>query len=171
MQQQSRAGFSEEELLQQVPALRSFARRFHSSPNDIDELVQETLLKALSNAEKFHRGTRLKSWLFTIMRNIFCTRYGLSKRESTASLEDCSAWPVVAPAQEWGVRGRELDSAFNALPDHYRWALELVFIQGLSYEAAASQCGCRIGTVKSRVNRAKQHLAQALGEEPHRRLN
>ena len=75
-QRNDQTGFAEIELLEHLPALRNFARRFHSSPTDVDDLVQETYVKAIANAEKFQQGTRLRSWLFTIMRNKFCTNSG-----------------------------------------------------------------------------------------------
>lgn len=81
-------GFTEYELLEHLPALRNFARRFHSSPSDVDDLVQETSLKAIANADKFQRGTQLRSWLFTIMRNTFCTKFGLTKREDVGLADD-----------------------------------------------------------------------------------
>ncbi|MEB2848387.1 sigma-70 family RNA polymerase sigma factor [Endobacterium cereale] len=158
--------FSESELLEQIPALRNFARRFYSSPNDIDDLVQDTLTKALANGEKFQRHTRLKSWLFTIMRNSFCTKFVLAKRERVGISEDSSSWSSVPAVQEWKLRGHELEQAILELPDHYRTAFHLIFIEGVSYEVAAVRCQCPIGTMKSRVNRARQQLSSALRGEP-----
>lgn len=152
----------EGKLLSYIPALHKFARRFHASPSDIDDLVQETLTKALANLDKFEPGTQLKSWLFTIMRNTFCTRFGLSKREHVGLDDDCARKSIVQPVQEWSVRGHELEAAIAQLPEHYREALDLIFIQGISYEAAAADFRCPIGTVKSRVNRARQILIQQL---------
>ena len=70
------------EIVAYMPALRSFAHTFHRNATDADDLVQETLLKALANLDKFQEGTNLKSWMFTIMRNTFCTRAKLAKREA-----------------------------------------------------------------------------------------
>jgi RNA polymerase sigma-70 factor (ECF subfamily) len=75
-------GSMSEEVVALIPALRAFAHTFYRHPNDADDLVQETLVKALSNLDHFKEGTRLKSWLFTIMRNSFCTRYRIAKRET-----------------------------------------------------------------------------------------
>jgi RNA polymerase sigma factor (sigma-70 family) len=89
------------EMTALIPALRSFARRLDRSPTNVDDLVQETLLRALANIDKFQEGTSLKSWMFTILRNTFCTKFGLAKRE-TVGLEDCaSARPTVNAPQEW----------------------------------------------------------------------
>jgi len=152
----------EAELVELMPALRKFARRFHAAPNDIDDLVQETCLKALSNLEKFEEGTRLKSWLFTIMRNSFCTKFGLAKRECVGIEANVAERPSVPPTQDWVIRGHELEDAIRRLPERYRIAIDLVFIQGVSYETAASQCQCPVGTMKSRVNRGRQQLAREL---------
>jgi RNA polymerase sigma factor (sigma-70 family) len=152
----------EDELVSFIPALQKFARRFHSSPGDVDDLVQETVMKGLSNLDKYQPGTQLKSWLFTIMRNTFCTKFGLLKREHVGLDDDCASRSAVQPAQEWSVRGHELEAAIGRLPEHYRAALDLVFIQGVSYEVAAQSFDCPIGTVKSRVNRAREILTREL---------
>nr|CAD6437875.1 RNA polymerase subunit sigma [Rhizobium sp. Q54] len=145
-----------------IPALRSFARRFCREQSRQDDLVQETLLKALANADKFQHGTNLKSWLFTIMRNTFCTMYRQGSREFVGGADSIDLQPSVGPGQEWAVRGKEFERELHALPDHYRMAFNLIFIDGVTYEDAARQAGCPIGTVKSRVNRARAHLAERL---------
>jgi len=165
MQQHEERSFSEAELLEHMPALRNFARRFHASPNDVDDLVQETCLKAIANAEKFQRGTQLRSWLYTIMRNTFCTKFGLTRREPVGIADDTAHRVSVPATQEWKLRGRELELAITALPNHQRRAIELVFIDCLSYEEAANRCGCAVGTMKSRVNRARLHLSAMLNGE------
>ncbi|MDP9840631.1 RNA polymerase sigma-70 factor (ECF subfamily) [Neorhizobium huautlense] len=157
-QHDSQTGFSEIELIDHLPALRNFAKRFHASPTDVDDLVQETYLKAIANAEKFQRGTRLRSWLFTIMRNTFCTKFGLTKRENVGLADDTALQVTVPATQEWTLRGRELEQAISNLPEHHRTAIEMIFIDCLSYEDAAQRCGCALGTMKSRVNRARLHL-------------
>jgi RNA polymerase sigma-70 factor (ECF subfamily) len=157
-----RQGRIEAELIELIPALRKFARRFHTAPNDIDDLVQETCLKALCNLEKFEEGTRLKSWMFTIMRNSFCTKFGLAKRERVGIEANVAERPSVPPTQDWVIRGHELENALGRLPERYRIAIDLVFIQGVTYETAASRCLCPVGTMKSRVNRGRQQLAREL---------
>ncbi len=152
---------TEAEIVALTPALRAFARRFLRSDDDIDDLVQETLVKALNSLHHYHPGTSLKSWLFTILRNTFCTNYRRQKREPVAMdvlLEHAS----VAPTQEWALRERELQKALTLLSDDRRRALVLV-AAGTSYEDAAKICGCRIGTLKSRVNRARESLLLLLG--------
>lgn len=150
------------EVVQLLPVLRKFARRFHTSPYDVDDLVQDTVVKALANADKFKEGTRLKSWMFTIMRNSFCTRFGLAKREHVGFEDDAAGNTAVADTQEWAVRWHELEDAVAKLPEYYRVPLTLIFIDGVSYETAAELCKCPVGTVKSRVNRARRELARQL---------
>lgn len=153
------------EVLQLVPALRSFARRFYPNPSDVDDLVQETLLRAIGNLDKFRPGTSLKSWMFTIMRNTFCTHYGKGKREFVG-VEDCASLQRAIDApQEWSVRAQEFHRALSALPGHYREAFETVLMRGESYEQAAAHAHCPIGTIKSRVNRARSAILKSLGED------
>ncbi|GGG06891.1 RNA polymerase sigma factor [Rhizobium wenxiniae] len=158
----NQTGFTEFELLEHLPALRNFARRFHSSPTDVDDLVQETYAKAIANAQKFQQGTRLRSWLFTIMRNTFCTKFGLTRREDVGLADDTALQVSVPATQEWSLRGQELERAISNLPDHHREAIEMIFIECLSYEDAAQRCGCALGTMKSRVNRARLQLWTAI---------
>ncbi len=157
----------QDEIVELIPALRAFARSFHRNANDADDLVQETLTKALANLDQFDRGTRLKSWLFTIMRNTFCTKFRINRREAPGANKCVSGEGVAQPSQEWTVRAKELEEACNLLPEHYRSVLQYVVIEGRSYDAAAERFGCAIGTVKSRINRARQQLAARLGEEAH----
>lgn len=154
----------EEDVVDLIPALNSFARTFHRSQSDVDDLVQETLTKALGNIDKFRPGSNLKSWLFTIMRNLFCTRFRVGKREMVG-LEECvSDAGSVAADQEWRVRGHELERACGGLKEPFRSAFEFVFIDGGTYEQAAEHFHCAAGTVKSRVNRARQRIADECGE-------
>ncbi|MDG3579173.1 sigma-70 family RNA polymerase sigma factor [Rhizobium sp. YJ-22] len=154
-----------DDIVKLIPALRAFARTFCRDPVDADDLVQETLVKALANLDKFEPGTRLKSWLFTIMRNTFYTRVKISSRE-VPGLENCASDSLRLDAtQEWSARAREVEVAFSKLGDQYREILTLVVVLGESYETAAEICDCAIGTVKSRLNRARRQLLLELGEE------
>ena len=161
----SRSARLQSEIVDLIPALHAFARSFHRNSSDADDLVQETLAKALANMAQFDHGTRLKSWLFTIMRNTFCTKVRIAKREAPGNKKCISGSGIVLPSQEWTVRAKELEAACNLLPDPYRVVLEYVVIEGRSYDAAAEKFGCAIGTVKSRINRARQQLAASLGED------
>ncbi|ASW09495.1 MULTISPECIES: sigma-70 family RNA polymerase sigma factor [unclassified Rhizobium] len=155
------------EIVELIPALRAFARSFHRNASDADDLVQETLAKALANLNQFDRGTRLKSWLFTIMRNTFCTKFRIARREAPGIKKCVSGAGVAPPSQEWAIRAKEMEEACNLLPEPYRVVLEYVVIEGRSYDAAAEKFGCAIGTVKSRLSRARQQLAAHLDEDRH----
>ncbi|MBB3590921.1 RNA polymerase sigma-70 factor (ECF subfamily) [Rhizobium sp. BK529] len=156
-------GILQEEVVNLIPALRAFARTFYRSPADADDLVQETLVRALGNIEQFKQGTRMKSWLFTIMRNAFCTRFRLRQREPLGAEECVSLGGSVPADQEWHLRGHELEAACGRLPEPYRAAFAYIFVDGRSYEEAAVHFHCPIGTIKSRVNRARQRIAHDIG--------
>ena len=153
------------EIVKLIPALRAFARTFCRHTTDADDLVQETLLKALANLDKFEPGTRMKSWLFTIMRNTFYTRIKIHNREAPGVLECVSGDGAQEPTQELSYRVNEVVEALRKLPPHYREILTLVAVLGESYEAAAEICNCAVGTVKSRLNRARHQILLELGEE------
>ncbi|MGV2186556.1 sigma-70 family RNA polymerase sigma factor [Rhizobium rhizogenes] len=161
----SRSTGLQAEIVELIPALRAFARTFHRNSTDADDLVQETLAKALANLGQFDPGTRLKSWLFTIMRNTFCTKFRVARREAPGIQKCVSGIGVTPASQEWTIRAKELEQACSQLPEHYRAVLEYVVIEGRSYDDAAAKFGCAIGTVKSRINRARQQLAARLDED------
>lgn len=163
-------GKGETAIVDLIPALRAFARTFCRDPSDADDLVQETLTKGIANIDKFEPGTRMKSWLFTIMRNTFNTRIRAYMREAPGLVDCASGRPVEEATQEWSVRGREVDAAINRLPPHHREVLMLIGVLGVSYEEAAEICGCAVGTVKSRLNRARASLLMDLGETSPRTL-
>lgn len=157
-----RATRSEVVLL--IPALRAFARTFCPRPEDADDLVLETLIKALGNIDRFEPGTRLKSWMFTIMRNTFCTHFKRHGRETVGLPEDIAERLTSEPSQDWVVQADEVRRALNRLPHHQSELLILIVMLGERYEDAAAICGCKIGTVKSRLNRARRQLRIELGE-------
>src|SRR5690606_29467249 len=153
------------EIVQLIPALRAFARTFYRDPNEADDLVQDTLTRALSAIHQFRPGTSMKSWLFTIMRNAFYTRIKIEKREAPGAADCASLRPATDPTQEWSARGREIAEAIAKLPEQQREVLMLIGVLGVSYEEAAEVCGCAMGTVKSRLHRARLRLLEELGEE------
>ncbi|KEQ04764.1 sigma-70 family RNA polymerase sigma factor [Pseudorhizobium pelagicum] len=150
------------EVVALLPALRAFARRFCREQSDQEDLVQETVLKAFANADRFQAGTNLKSWLFTIEYNAFCNIYGRSRRQVIGSNEPAALQVAVKPEQEWAVCAADFAHALSALPHHYRLAVQWVLIEGVSYEDAARRSGCALGTVKSRVNRGRSQLAEQI---------
>lgn len=155
-------------LTRQIPALRAFAFSLARNRADADDLVQETLVKAWAHRTRFEAGTNLRAWLFTIMRNRFFTNCRKSARERTGAGDCVSATPRVDAAQEWHMQMCEMRRALHDMPDHYREAIILVGALGESYEDAARIMDCDIGTVKSRVNRARGILRKALAGEGSR---
>lgn len=151
-------------LVALVPALRAFARSLERSDPDADDLVQETLLKAIAHRHQFTPGTSLKSWLFTIMRNTFYTARRKQHREGPAAYDGVELSLGTGSTQEWTIRGREVRNALHKLPERQRELVTLVCILGVSYEEAAEVMGCKIGTVKSGINRARANLVSMLGE-------
>lgn len=153
----------EADMIRLMPEIRRFATRFTRDQSEVDDLVQETLVRGLANIDKFEPGTRLRSWLFTILRNTFCTRYHKSAREAPGAADCISALASVPPSQEWAVRLREFEAAVATLSPNHRSAFDAVLVDGDSDEAAARRCGCRVGTIKSRVNRVRLALTQQMG--------
>ena len=153
-----------DDILSYLPAMRAFARSLCRNAADADDLVQETLLRALTNIHRYTPGTNLKAWLFTIMRNRFYTNSTKRARERPGAADCVADTLVMAPTQEWSLRLREFARALNALPVQYRETIVLVGVLGESYQAAAEILDCNIGTVKSRVSRARQMLKETLGQ-------
>ncbi|GJE71919.1 sigma-70 family RNA polymerase sigma factor [Methylorubrum podarium] len=146
-----------------LPALHVFAQSLAGSPARADDLVQETVLKAWANQDRFVPGTNLKAWLFTILRNYFYTERRKHRRE-VEDVDGAMAGRLVAlAAQEHGSDLQVVMSHIAQLPAPQRDALLLVGAQGLTYEAAAEVMGCQTGTVKSRVSRARSYLVERLG--------
>lgn len=154
-----------EDVIQLVPSLRAYARGLHRRSDEADDLVQETLLKAISNADRFQPGTNLRAWLFTIMRNTFLTNIRKRIRESPGESECASATLVTHPTHASYIEAQRVLAAIGRLPEHYREILVLVVVVGESYEDAAVICNCAVGTVKSRVNRARRLIIEDLGIE------
>ncbi|KQO72370.1 sigma-70 family RNA polymerase sigma factor [Methylobacterium sp. Leaf89] len=152
-------------LLDALPGLRAFALSLAVAPNAADDLVQETLLKAWANRHRFEPGSNLKAWLCTILRNQFYTECRKRKRE-VEDADGAFAAKVVAPAaQEASSDLRRVWQHLGKLPPAQREALVLVAAQGMTYEAAAALIGCQVGTMKSRVSRARAFLVGSLGME------
>jgi RNA polymerase sigma-70 factor (ECF subfamily) len=151
-----------EALLGAVPSLRAFAISLSGHIDRADDLVQDTLLRALANIDRFERGTNLNAWLFTILRNLFHSEYRKRRREVEDPDGGYAATLRSAPDQHSHLDFEDLRAALAKLPPDQREALLLVGAQGFSYEDAAGICGCAVGTVKSRVNRARKRLAELM---------
>jgi RNA polymerase sigma-70 factor (ECF subfamily) len=148
-----------------VPNLRAFAKTLCGSSDQADDLVQETLVKAWRSRASFVPGSNLKAWLFTILRNTFLSERRRLKSE-VADADGRLAAQLSVRAAQWGhMELVDFIKAFELLPDEQREALVLVGAEGFSYEEAGAMCGCAVGTIKSRVNRARARLVELLGED------
>ena len=152
-------------LLAELPSLRAFAMSLTGSHDRADDLVQETLMKAWSAYASFTEGTSLRAWLFTIMRNSFFSTHRKQRREVQDVDGLAAARMVSSPAQLGHLDLADFRDALATLAPDQREALILIGASGFSYEEAAEICGCAVGTIKSRVNRARQRLMQILSIE------
>ncbi len=151
-------------LMRALPALRTFALSLTGDAARADDLVQETLLKAWTNHHRFQPGTRLIAWLFTIQRNQFYSEIRKRKREVEDADGVHAAGLTALADQDDAVALKTLYEKLEFLPATQRDALLLVGAEGFTYEEAAAVLSCRVGTVKSRVSRARSQLADLLGE-------
>ncbi|KHS43368.1 MULTISPECIES: sigma-70 family RNA polymerase sigma factor [Novosphingobium] len=158
------------ELTGVIPHLRAFARGLCGRPDLADDLVQETLLKAWAAQERFEPGTSMRAWTFVILRNAYLT--DMRRNRFRADYDETVAERIlVAPAaQEGPMHLSDMHRALLTLPPERREALLLVGAGGFSYEEAAQICGCAVGTIKSRVGRARAALSQMIenGQIPRR---
>jgi RNA polymerase sigma-70 factor (ECF subfamily) len=149
-------------VLGAVPSLRAFAISLCGNVDRADDLVQETMLRALANIDSFQPGTNMSAWLFTILRNHFRSEYRKRRREVEDTDGHYADSLKSQPEQLGKIELREFREALAQLPADQREALILVGASGFSYEEAAHICGCAVGTIKSRVNRARTRLAELL---------
>jgi RNA polymerase sigma-70 factor (ECF subfamily) len=151
-----------EELAALLPNLRAFGKSLCGNADYADDLVQETLIKAWKNRSTFAEGSNLKAWLFTILRNTFLS----DRRKRKFEVEDPEGI-MAGKLSTHGAQSGHMDfldfaEAFQKLPDDQREALVLIGAEGFSYEEAALMCGCAVGTIKSRVNRARNKLLELM---------
>lgn len=151
-----------DDLLAQIPSLRAFAVSLCGQMDKADDLVQEALVKAWSNLGSFTEGTNMRAWLFTILRNVYYSEHRKRRREVQDADGVFSGRLMVHPAQNGHMDLQDFRSALSHLPSDQREALILVGASGFSYEEAANICGVAVGTIKSRVNRARSALTRAL---------
>ena len=152
-------------VLAAVSSLRAFAISLCGNVDRADDLVQETLLRALANIDSFEPGSNMPAWLFTILRNLFRSEYRKRRREVEDAEGTYAQTLKSQPEQSSRIEFQEFRAALAKLPPDQREALILVGASGFSYEEAAQICGCAVGTIKSRVNRARVRLAEMLSIE------
>ena len=155
-------GSLRDEMLAAIPHLRAFATSLTNNPDRADDLVQDTILRAWAAIDRFERGTNLNAWLFTILRNHFHSEYRKRKREVEDADGSHAARLKTHPDQQSHLDFEDFRTALATLPLDQREALLLVGAQGMSYEEAAEICNVAVGTVKSRVNRARSKLTLLL---------
>ncbi len=151
-----------DEIVDHLASLRAFARSLTRNAASADDLVQDTVVKAWSNIDKFQAGTNMRAWLFTILRNTFYSARRKQKREVADVDGEMAARLSEKPAHDGRLALKDFADAFAELPDEQREALLLIGASGFSYEEAADMCDCAVGTIKSRVNRARKRLAELM---------
>jgi RNA polymerase sigma-70 factor (ECF subfamily) len=155
-----------DDLVAAIPNMRAFAISLCGNRDRADDLVQEALVKAWNHLDSFEQGTNLKAWLFTILRNAYFSELRKTKREIADSEGQLAAKLSVPPEQQGHLDLLDLNRALSKLPPDQREALILVGAEGFSYEDAANISGCAVGTVKSRVNRARTRLNELMTTTP-----
>jgi len=151
------------DMLATLPNLRAFAVSLIGQPDRADDLVQNTIMKAWGKQDSFEPGSNLKAWLFTILRNEFYSQMRKRGREIQDSDGYFTERLAVHPSQHGSLDLQDFKKALEQLPDDQREAIILVGASGFAYEEAAEICGCAVGTIKSRVNRARAKLQELLG--------
>jgi RNA polymerase sigma-70 factor (ECF subfamily) len=151
-----------EALLKTIPHLRAFAISLTGNLESADDLVQETLVRGLTHIDRFEPGTNVQAWLFTILRNQFYTGYRKRRRETEDPDGALAEKLAVVPSQHARLDYEDMRVALASLAPRQREAILLIGAEGLTYEEAARVCRTSIGTIKSRVNRARTRLAELL---------
>jgi RNA polymerase sigma factor (sigma-70 family) len=148
---------------QLIPNLRRYARALVRDPDLADDLVQDCLERAISRFHYFEPGTNLRGWLFTILLNIVRSHTRSAKwRNQALPLDDLNSRATVPGSQEVSLTMRDLQRAFDQLAPSFREVIMIVAVEGLSYEEAAGIIGTPVGTVRSRLSRARSQLREAL---------
>ena len=153
-----------QDLLAAIPKLRAFAISLCGRTARADDLVQETLTRGWANIKSFEPGSNMVAWLYTILRNEFYSEFRKLRREVADTDGKYAAKLATRPTQEGHMQFQDFRVALAKLAPDHREALILIGASGLSYEEAAGVCGCAVGTMKSRVSRARTRLAQLLQE-------
>lgn len=139
----------------EIPRLRRYARALLRDQSRADDLVQETLLRGLDKVRLFRSGTDLRAWLFTIMHNQYVNNVRRSARQGSTSVVEKMDL-ASPPAQPHRLELRDLDRAIQRLPGEQRTTLLLIALEGMKYQEVARICGVPVGTVRSRLNRARE---------------
>lgn len=158
-------------LPEHLTAMRAFAFSLSRNATLADDLVQDAVVKAWTNIDKFEPGTNFRAWLFTIVRNTYYSDLRRRKREVADVNGFFTENLAEKPAHDGRLQVLDFLKAYAELPVEQREALALVGASGFTYEEAAEMCAVKVGTIKSRVNRARARLAVLMGLEPDERLD
>lgn len=164
-----------DELMEHVPRLRRYARALVHNRELADDLVQDTLERALRHAGQYHEGSDLRAWLFTIMHNAFANQMrGAGMRAVHVPMDDDALTDAdwrVAPGPSGSLEVRDLDYALQRLPAEQREVVLMVGLESMSYAEVALALGVPIGTVMSRLSRGRERLRMLMaGVKPEARL-
>lgn len=154
------------ELEVHIASLRRYARALLRNRVDAEDLVQEALVRAIARSDTFQAGTNLRAWLFTILHNVHVNQLrGKAARADEVPVESVEAHLVTPARQEERVELREMMRAVDALPEEQRKVLLLVAVEGMKYDEVARVLGVPIGTVMSRLSRAREAVRNRLNNE------
>lgn len=154
-----------DQLLATLPHLRAFARGLCGRPDFADDLVQEAVIKAWAARDRFTLGTNMRAWTFAILRNHYLSELRRSRHQADYDPDFAERVLTVGADQEATLHLQDMEAALQRLSAERREALLLIGAGGFTYEEAAQICDCAIGTVKSRVARARAELARLLDPE------
>lgn len=156
----------EDSIIAETPKLTRFARRRCGKADLADDLVQETLMRALTNRDKFTPGTNIGAWLITILRNTHLNHIRKHKREQVGLNEGWENTQSAPASQEHHLTLVEVSNALDTLSSDHRDVLMSAAVDGKSYEEVAEICECPVGTVRSRLSRARSRLTESLNDLP-----
>lgn len=151
-----------EEIVEHLGPMRAFAMSLTHNSALADDMVQDALVKAWSKIDTFKPGTNMRAWLFTILRNTYYSHHRKARREVADIDNEMSNGLARKPDHDGRLQMRDFNVAFKMLTDEQREALVLIGAGGFSYEEAAETCNVAVGTIKSRVNRARARLAELM---------
>ena len=151
---------------QEIPRLRRYARALTRATDRADDLVQDTLVRALTKGHLWQPGTDIRAWLFTIMHNQYVNTVRREMHDwATVDIEQVSSTLAAVTDPTAGRQLAELDRALASLPDEQREVILLVGLEGMAYESAAQILGVPIGTVRSRLSRGRDALRELMAKE------
>lgn len=156
-------------LEQNIPSLRRYAWSLLRNSSDADDLVQDCLVRAIDRIDTLRSDSDLHAWLFTIMHNIFASRWRRMRNQARLLAEQSEAEPGVAATQQTSVEMQDVMRGLDTLPEDQRQIILLVAVEGFQYDEVARMLDIPIGTVMSRLSRARDRLGRYMQGQPHER--